>query len=63
MFYSNTKTLYAVYDLAVSPITFDVLNFTTMAEIFRSALKLDYVHFVVHINDKFLVSYFVLFFL
>lgn len=46
MFYSNTKTLYAVYDLAVSPITFDVLNFTTMAEIFRSALKLDYVHFV-----------------
>lgn len=39
-------TVYAVYDLAVSPITFDVLQFLQCAEIYRRAINVSRINFV-----------------
>ncbi len=41
------NTLYAFYDLEVSPVSYDFLNFIVLAEQERTQKKLKYLHFVV----------------
>lgn len=50
-----SNTLYAVYDLAVSPITFDILQFLQCAEIYRRHVGLKHLNvvFVLGVNRQF----------
>ena len=46
MFRENNQTLYAVYDLAISPITFDFMHFAVISHMAARANGYKYVHFV-----------------
>ena len=47
MVYRNpNETMYAVYDLAIAPITFDFMHYAVMVEMARQVNGFKYVHFV-----------------